>query len=117
MTKDESIKLDDLCSISLIECSGAFVRKKTAVESEGARNRIVLSWLEKEKSLERVERVMNHMHLYDQFNGLTENAYDELAVRVFSCWNEALKKIDPAFRVEKFEDYGPTLTFYKKRTV
>lgn len=108
-------KLQSMYTISVSNYHGVFVRNNDDVQTRDSIARTALNWLEKEKSLERVERVINHFHVYDLLLNITEDEYDSIAVKIFSCWNEALKKIDPAFRVEKYEDYGPTITFYKKR--
>ena len=55
------------------------------------------------------------MHIYDLFLDVNENELDDIAVQAFTNWNKYLKEIDPSFRVEKYEDYGPTITFYKNR--
>ena len=115
MNEADMSKLQALYLISLQEYSGIFTRMTNTIESKEDLNRIVLDWLEKERVPERVERVINHLHVYDEFPDLTDNAYDDVAIQIFFHWNEALKKIDPDFRVEKYEEYGPTITFYKKR--
>ncbi len=109
--------MDSLCSISIVELGGAFVRKRRTIESDDDRTRNILRWFEKEGSWENVERVVNHVHIYDEFEDLTKESYEEVASKIFHCWKAALTKIDTAFQVEKFEDYGPTVTFYKKRAV
>ena len=65
--------------------------------------------------MERVERIINHFHVYDLLLDINEDEYDSIAIKIFNCWNETLKKIDTSFRVEKYDDYGPTITFYKRR--
>ena len=106
-------KLQSIYTISISNYYGVFVRNDVQTRESIAKT--ALNWLEKEKSLERVERVINHFHVYDLLLDITENEYDSIAVKIFNCCNEAVKKIDPAFRVEKYEDYGPTITFYKRR--
>ena len=115
MSDADMSKMQALCAITLNEYSGIFKRRTNGNETEEDLHRVVSVWLEKERVPERVERMINHLHVYDEFPDLTENAYDDIAVQIFSHWNEFLKKIDPAFRVEKYEEYGPTITFYKKR--
>jgi len=110
-------KLASLCSISVIELGGAFVRGRRTIESNADRTRNILRWFEKEGSWENVERVVNHVHVYDEFEDLTESGYEEAASKILHCWEVALTKIDPAFQVEKFEDYGPSVTFYKRRSI
>jgi hypothetical protein len=115
MTEADDIKLDRLCSVCMVEVAGAFIRTASGDQPDETLTQNVLQWLDLEKSLERVERVVNHVHIYDEFDGLQEDEYDEIAVRVFLSWNSAVKQIDPSLRVEKYEDYGPTLTLYKRR--
>ena len=72
MTEAEIAKLQRLCSLS-IEChSGAFIGvNEREVDEVGLAN-MTATWLEVEKILDRVEKVMNHVHIVDIFPNLTE---------------------------------------------
>lgn len=115
MTEAEITKLQKLCSLSIASHCGVFFRTNETIEDKATLGRTAEDWLKSEKTLDQVEKVMNHLHVCDEFPGLTENEYDEIAVNLLLCWNKNLKKTDPWFRVEKYEDYGPTVTFYKLR--
>jgi hypothetical protein len=69
-----------------------------------------------------VEKVINHVHLWDLFpeeEGLPEGALEELACVMGKCWQQALTEAYPAREFEvrvstSEEDYGPTVCFASK---
>jgi len=107
--------LDQLCDLRLVEICGVLVRLAPGEEDMEELHRTVLTWIQKESEPERVERVLNHLHVYDAFEDLSEDEYDAVAAKLFACWNEAVGEIDKTIRVEKYQDYGPTLTLYRSR--
>ena len=71
----------------------------------------------------KLERMLNHVHLYDLFDQCQDDVSDDLflslAERMKLCWEMKLKLEFPdrKFIVELSsgdEDYGPTLVFYQK---
>ena len=115
MNDVESSQLKTICSLQIKNFSGAFIRINCGFYSEEVSNRQVLAWLEKGNDLSRVERTMNHLHVRDTFMSMTDNEYDNIAVAIFLEWNRILKEIDSYFRVIKFEDLGPVVSFFKIR--
>lgn len=113
-----NIDLDQLkvvCLLEIKEFSGAFIRTNYGFHSEDVSNREVLNWLRKGNDLSKVERVMNHLHVCDIFMNATDSEYDDIAISILLEWNRILKSIDPDFRVIKFDDLGPTVSFFKVR--
>jgi len=68
-----------------------------------------------------IERLINHVHVYDIFAGCSEDVpeevFDKLSKIIGFCWDIALKSKfpDKKFKVEvsnSDQDYGPVVTFF-----
>ena len=73
---------------------------------------------------EKIERTINHLHLWDVFEpakeGVPDDALQQLAEVLAGGWRAALSQQFPgkAITVEvstETEDYGPTLTVFANR--
>lgn len=69
-----------------------------------------------------IEKVLNHIHIYDLFGSNADDVSDSIfrqVCKAMKCsWKMALKETFPekVFIVESFDDdvgYGPSLTFYQ----
>ncbi len=69
-----------------------------------------------------VERLINHVHVYDVFSGCSEDVadsvFEKLSEVIGFCWEVALKNKFPhkKFKVEvsnSDQDYGPVVTFFQ----
>ncbi len=81
-------------------------------------------WQKKIKAIEKIETVMNHVHVYDLF--ITDNEIDEASFEAVGnllshTWQAALQKCFPnrSFKVSisnTEQDYGPVVSFHSNRT-
>ncbi|WP_273839493.1 hypothetical protein [Providencia rettgeri] len=74
--------------------------------------------------LSAIEKMLNHVHVYDLFTGSLDKTSDSVFLqlcKIMQCtWEMSLKKAFPTkeFLVELHNsesDYGPSLTFYQTR--
>jgi hypothetical protein len=70
---------------------------------------------------ERIERTMNHMHLWDLFDpaseGVSESGLESLAAVIAQTWQAAFRQQFPerlgkAVVLSGDEEYGPTITMF-----
>lgn len=82
----------------------------------------VSEWIEKLQDISKVEKMMNHIHIYDVF-GYAEDVTDEEFLQVAKLlqrsWSIALLTVFPndqfAVSLQSSErDYGPVVSFYRK---
>lgn len=82
-----------------------------------------LEWLRKLKDLSAIEKVMNHIHVYDIF-GYSSESTDEEFLQVANLlrrsWSISLAVSFPNYLFDVTlqntdQDYGPVVSFYKKR--
>lgn len=79
--------------------------------------KVIDQWIEKKLSLEDIERVLNHVHVYDLVQAdLPEEEYVEIRNEIEQAWGARLAELDRAYAVEAYEGYGPEVTFYLKRS-
>jgi len=65
-----------------------------------------------------LEKVINHIRIYDFFSSIQDEAELEgLANEIARSWEKVLSALDPRYRVERYEGYGPEVTFYFDRGV
>ena len=78
---------------------------------------IIDQWIEqKQQSLTELEKVINHIHMYDFFQNIQdEDKLRILADEIVRDWKNVLSSYNPKYRVVKYEDYGPEITFYLDR--
>ncbi len=79
-------------------------------------------WFVELKNLTAVERMLNHVHVYDVFgnaDNATEEEFLQVAKLLHRTWDFSLSKVFPEhqFDVDIYnseQDYGPTITFSKR---
>ena len=78
---------------------------------------IIDQWLERKiESPDNLERLLNHIHLYDFFpNTHDRDELEGLADEIALDWKKILLDSDPKYKVVKYEGYGPEITFYLDR--
>ncbi|MFQ1700255.1 hypothetical protein ACJ5NV_06650 [Loktanella agnita] len=71
-------------------------------------------WLERSNDRIALEKLLNHLHVYDlaSLRDYSEETYQRIADELERNWRKRLAALDGQFVVERYEDYGPTLTFY-----
>lgn len=84
---------------------------------------VVKSWLEQfDGDLQATERMINHMHIYDVFEGCSEGVddrvFEQLAEVIALSWRLVLREkfADKKFSVlvsNSDQDYGPVVTFFQ----
>ncbi|SEW42153.1 hypothetical protein SAMN04488515_2928 [Cognatiyoonia koreensis] len=109
-TFDEVFKtyIEKAKNISVREYRGLFLN------ADITDDRNIDRWFKEGLPPHEIERLLNHLHVYDiaSLNDYPEEIYDDIADEIEAAWRE---RLDKSFIVERFEDYGPTLTFYRKR--
>ena len=91
-----------------------------AANTESDTNRSVIDqWIKTHPhSLTNLEKVLNHIHIYDFFLSMQDEAeLERLANEIAQSWEKVLSGLDPRYRVERYEGYGPEVTFYFDRGV
>ncbi len=85
---------------------------------------LVDEWMDSATSVQEVESVVNHLHMWDLFistaNDVSEMHLHQLAQVLSRSWSAAASEAFPSieFQTEVIgepDDYGPTLYFYSKR--
>ena len=80
-------------------------------------------WIGKLRDISEVEKMLNHIHVYDVF-GYAQDATDEEFLQVAKLlqrsWTIALSTVLPNFRFDvtlrnSVEDYGPVVGFHRIR--
>lgn len=75
---------------------------------------VVDQWIERKAGPSAdLERLLNHIHLYDFFPSMqNEDELESLANEIAFDWERTLSGSDPRYRVVKYKGYGPEITFY-----
>ena len=91
------------------------VRGCTLLEDNFSQLSFESFWTSREGDVPSIERVMNHVHLYDVFGDVDLATLEGLLTALQNTWTCRLEQIRPgAFRVftaGEPEEYGPTITF------
>jgi len=100
----------------IVDGEGVFLENKYDID-------VVRCWLEKfNGDLHATERMINHMHIYDVFDGCSENVddrvFEQLAAVIAFSWRLVLREkfSDRNFSVvvsNSDQDYGPVVTFFQ----
>lgn len=85
--------------------------------------KVFSEWFEKLKDISAVEKMLNHVHVYDVFGyaeGVTEEEFLQVAILLQRSWNIALDTVFPNGHFDvtlsnSDQDYGPIVSFVKKR--
>lgn len=78
-------------------------------------------WIEKLRDISKVEKMMNHIHVYDVFGyakNATEEEFLQVAILLQRSWTIALSTVFPNDHFDvtlrnSNKDYGPVVDFYR----
>ena len=78
---------------------------------------IIDQWINQEKSSPAdLERLLNHIHVYDFFPDVQdEEELDRAATEIVCSWEKILSDLDPRYCTLMYKGYGPEITFYFNR--
>lgn len=110
-----TLEFDEVLVASLEKTKDLAVRqyRELWLNAEITNDKNIDQWFKEGLQPRAIERLLNHLHVYDlaALQDYPEAVYRKLANEIEVVWRE---KLGDDFVVEQFEDYGPTLTFYRK---
>ena len=80
---------------------------------------VIDQWIERKvEAPADLERLLNHIHMYDFFPNIPDKGELEgFANEIVQDWGKTLFDLDSRYRVITYEGYGPEVTFYFDRGV
>lgn len=93
------------------------IYKELHLNASNKNTSVIDEWINQKKySSVEIEKVLNHIHIYDFFPEIQEEKkLDEIAKAIALSWKQTLLRLDSRYRILAYRDYGPEITFYFER--